>query len=81
MDTSFLNHMNLDEHASWKITKQLIDTVEKHQGTITILWHNYSFSGSQRKLYEKILQYCSEKNAWMTSGKNIAQWWKDNVQV
>ena len=28
------------------------------------------------KFYEKILKYCYEKGAWMTSGEEIWKWWK-----
>jgi hypothetical protein len=74
MDNSLNKHMNLDLDAAWKITKQLIDTVDLYHGTLTILWHNTSFFGDQRKFYEKILMYCREKNAWMTSGEEIVKW-------
>ena len=28
------------------------------------------------KFYEKILKYCYEKGAWMTSGGEICEWWR-----
>jgi peptidoglycan/xylan/chitin deacetylase (PgdA/CDA1 family) len=73
MDTTLTNHMNLDPSTSWDLAKRLIDTVASCHGTISILWHNYSFSGDQRRLYEKILKYCAEKDAWMTSAREIAR--------
>lgn len=64
---------------AWKYTKELIDIVEKYNGVLTILWHNNIFNCPFRKewaaLYEKMLKYCSEKNAWITSGKEIYEWW------
>lgn len=80
MDDSLDRYMKLDAGKSWEMTKQLIDTVEKYHGILTILWHNYSFYGEQRKFYEKILNYCREKNAWMTSGEEISAWWKNNTK-
>jgi hypothetical protein len=80
MDTTLFGYMNLDLNASWEIVRQLIDTVEKYHGTISILWHNSSFFGDQRKFYETILKYCREKNAWMASGKEVAQWWMHHVR-
>lgn len=80
MDATLSNHMNLDIPASWERIKQLIDTVEMNHGVLTVLWHNNSFFGDQRNLYEKILQYSAEKNAWMTSGKEIASFWSHNVR-
>lgn len=71
MDTTLSNYMRLDFQGSWTIAKLLIDTVEKYNGIITILWHNTSMFGDNLKLYEKILKYCYEKGAWMTSGEEI----------
>lgn len=60
--------------------KRLIDTVERYNGVITILWHNNMFSWPAMKywegLYEKILEYCHSKNAWITSGEEICNWWE-----
>ncbi len=39
--------------------------------TLTILWHNTYMEGEWLKCYEKVLRYCREKGAWMTSGKRI----------
>ena len=66
---------------AWETTKRLIDTVEKYNGVITLLWHsnnfNCAFKDSWVKFYIKILEYCYEKNAWMTSGEEIYKWWRD----
>jgi hypothetical protein len=74
MDNTLQSYMKLDMATSWEMTKRLIDTVERYHGVISILWHNQMFFGEERKFYEKILKYCSEKGAWMTSGREIAQW-------
>jgi hypothetical protein len=79
MDGTLTSYMRLDISTSWELTKQLIDTVERYHGVISILWHNENFFGQQRKFYEKILKYCSEKNAWLTSSEEIAVWWKENI--
>ena len=66
---------------AWKHTKYLINTVEECNGVITFLWHNsvfdWPFRTSWKILYENILKYCYEKNAWMTSGEEIYRWWCD----
>ncbi len=78
MDTTFFNSYfafknNILE--VWIRIKNLIDNTEKYNGVVTILWHNYVFSSPFRrdwaKLYDKILNYCYEKNALMTSGEEI----------
>ena len=74
---------SLDE--AFEYSKRLIDTVEKYNGVITLLWHNGPFSWPIRKnwklLYEKILKYCYDKNAWMTSGEEIYNWWTNESKV
>jgi len=66
---------------AWDTTKRLIDTVEIYNGIITLLWHSNNFNCAFRNnwiiFYEKILKYCYEKNAWMTSGEEIWRWWRD----
>ena len=79
MDRSLDLYMKLDAHGSWEKAKQLIDTVAKCHGVCTLLWHNTNFTGDKKTLYEKILRYCAEKGAWMTSGKDICMWWQKNV--
>lgn len=75
----FATSKSFDE--AWEYTKKLIDTTAKLNGVITLLWHNYVFGCSFRKdwvkLYEKALQYCSEKGAWITSGEEIYRWWEN----
>ena len=76
MDCTLDGYMKLDIEGAWKITKTLIDTGERYKGVMTILWHNTYMVGENLKFYEKILKYCSEKNAWMTSGEEIWKWWR-----
>jgi peptidoglycan/xylan/chitin deacetylase (PgdA/CDA1 family) len=71
MDRTLFDYMKLDMKGRWDITKLLIDTVEKNNGVITILWHNTFMIDENLRFYEKILKYCHEKRAWMTSGEEI----------
>jgi peptidoglycan/xylan/chitin deacetylase (PgdA/CDA1 family) len=68
---------------AWERTKNLIDTTASLNGVITLLWHNFVFGCNFRKdwvrLYEKVLQYCSGRGAWMTSGEEIYRWWGDGT--
>ncbi len=69
-------------HEAWELVKQLLEKVELNKGVLTVLWHNNVFSCPFRDkwaaLYEKILQYGREKDAWMTSGEELWRWWKEN---
>jgi peptidoglycan/xylan/chitin deacetylase (PgdA/CDA1 family) len=76
MDRSLSSeYMRLDSDGAWEIARRLIDAVEACHGVITLLWHNSSLVGEQKAFYEKLLKYCAQKNAWMTSGQEIASWW------
>ena len=75
MDGTLFDYMKLGMEGAWEVTKTLIDIVEKYNGVITILWHNDYMIDDKLKLYEKILKYCYEKGAWMTSGEEIWRWW------
>lgn len=79
MDGTLFDYMKLDMEGAWEITKMLIDTVEKYNGVITILWHNTYIADENLKFYEMILNYCYEKGAWMTSGEEIWMWWSKHV--
>ena len=74
MDTTLFEFLKLDLSTAWNLTQQLIDTVERYNGVLTVLWHNTRFSGDMARFYEKILKYCAEKNAWMTCGADIGDW-------
>lgn len=65
-------YMRLDPVKAWDVTKRLIDTVERYHGVFTLLWHNTYMEGERLKFYEKVLAYCRERGAWMTSGEEIA---------
>jgi hypothetical protein len=79
MDGSLDQYMKLDEHGSWEMTKRLIDTAAQYHGVFSVLWHNHNFIGEKRKFYENILKYCSEKGAWLTSGKEIERFFSGRM--
>lgn len=78
MDGALFGFVKSFEQA-WKMTKKLIDTVEKYHGVLTILWHSNNFNCKFKehwvRLYEDILNYGRARNAWMTSGEEIWKWW------
>jgi len=76
MDGSLFGYMKLDVTEAWEMTKRLIDKTQMCQGVLTVLWHNTHMRGDMLEFYKKLLQYCYEKGAWMTSGQEIARWWR-----
>ena len=80
MECAMFDLVKPDE--AWGLVKQMVDRVELNKGVLTVLWHNDIFGCPFRvhwsALYEKILRYGREKNAWMTSGEALWRWWKEN---
>lgn len=76
MDATLFDYMRLDSKGAWTIAKRLIDVAEKYNGVLSILWHNNHLAGEPLELYTRILAYCRDKNAWMTTGSAIADWAK-----
>jgi len=73
--TLYDTYMRLDAQSAWIMTKNLIDTTERYNGVLTVLWHNTYLTGENLKFYKKILDYCNDKNAWITSAENIYKFW------
>lgn len=79
----------MDETLNWylKVTseeaiieiKNLLETVKKNSGVAVLLWHNNVFDNEDNpgwgEVYYKTLEYLAGENAWVTSGKEIAEWW------
>jgi peptidoglycan/xylan/chitin deacetylase (PgdA/CDA1 family) len=88
VDVTLFSYMKFNAFNAWKQIKNLIDIVGDLNGVFTILWHNWTFSypvsyaglfGKEwTSLYEKVLDYCNKKKAWITSGENIAKYFKKN---
>lgn len=69
--TLFDSHMRLDSSIAWDVVQQLIDTTQRYNGVLNILWHNTYLTEKNLNFYAKILDYCHERNAWLTSGECI----------
>jgi len=82
MDRTLLrDYMRLGVEKAWELIKRLIDKVEQYNGLVTTLWHNNMLVEEQyRKMYENLLKYASSKNAWITSGEEVFNWWTANVE-
>jgi hypothetical protein len=76
MDRTICDFMSVDPATAWRIAKSLLDTVAAYHGGVTILWHNNCIKDRNFRFYRKILEYCAEKNAWLTSGAELCTWWE-----
>jgi len=63
----------------WEECKKIIEAAEEKNGVLTILWHNRVFKEEEfpgrREIYERIIELCKAKNAWITTAYEIANWW------
>lgn len=66
-------YMRLDNKRKWEFVKMLIDRVAACHGLFALLWHNMEMDGKNQEMYDNILQYCNDKGAWMTDGRNICR--------
>ncbi|WP_292365246.1 polysaccharide deacetylase family protein [Methanoculleus sp. UBA208] len=78
MDRTLLLHMRLNIEQAWDEMERVLNTVERHHGVITVLWHNEFMIGTSLQFYKKILEYGRDRGAWMTGGREIATWWEKN---
>jgi peptidoglycan/xylan/chitin deacetylase (PgdA/CDA1 family) len=76
MDTSIFEHMRLNAEQAWELTSRLLGRVNEMAGAVSILWHNSSFSGEMLEFYERILRYCEENRAWMTTCEKLVKHWR-----
>lgn len=64
MDCTLDDYMKLDETEAFDYCKKLIDNVKKHNGDLSLLWHNTSVSSLNnsyhKRLYTKLIDYISK---------------------
>jgi len=75
-DTALFKYKNV-----WERCLKMIELVENRGGVLTILWHHSVFNEQEypgwSEIYKKIIEVCKERNAWVTTGREIANWWKN----
>lgn len=76
-DVTFFSY----EGVNWNDCFDIANTVEKYNGVLTLLWHHtvfndYEYPGWAER-YRKLIEFCKDKNAWITSAHEISNWWKN----
>jgi len=80
------NYQNLSPEEAYKEMVELIQAVKKCHGVFVLLWHNSSFDSLSgwagwKEVYEKVMKYIGEQNAWVTDGREIMLWWKQRAST
>ncbi len=78
MDATFIYYLNYDERKAFTAAKAVIDKTRAVNGVVTLLWHNNYLFSPWRKLFESILRYCRDSDAWFATGDQINRWWRQN---
>ncbi len=68
--------MSINSKMALHYVQIISEEVEKVGGVLTLLWHpNEIINRESWKLYQKLLCYLREKNAWITSLQEVGSWW------
>ena len=77
MDTPLLKYKNESLNSNFE---EMVNIAFEFNGLLTLLWHHAVFNKHEfpgwSDAYKKIIQYCRKKNAWVTSAKEISDWWR-----
>jgi peptidoglycan/xylan/chitin deacetylase (PgdA/CDA1 family) len=85
MDKTLLDYKKMDADKALNDIEKIIKTVERHNGLITLLWHNEMFDDvgfpGWRKLYERILTDLKKRGAWIVKSEDIYTWWTERQGI
>jgi peptidoglycan/xylan/chitin deacetylase (PgdA/CDA1 family) len=63
----------------WDACRRIIAEVERHQGLLTLIWHPPVFNDLEyphaREMYQRIIELCRDRGAWITHSGEIFEWW------
>lgn len=85
MDKTLLDYKKMDAEKALNDIEKIIKAVEKHNGLLTLLWHNEMFDDvgfpGWRTLYERILINLKERGAWIVKAEDIYTWWTERQAI
>jgi hypothetical protein len=77
-----LNSLEYDKEMAQNAMKIIIDRIYETNGCATLLFHPNSFNKPiYCELYEWAIEYCLQKGAWVTSLKEINNWWRQRANL
>lgn len=72
--------MRLDEDMAFEYVKQIIESVERVGGIVTLLWHpNVVMNHSWWNLYIRSIKFLKEKNAWFGTTQQVGNYYKSMI--
>ena len=84
MDGALFWDMGLTPEEALEEMKSMAEQVEKVGGCLNVLWHlrvldNPDYPG-WGDVYKSFLIWLEDKDAWVTTPANVAQWWIEREQ-
>ena len=74
--------LQIDEKTAYDYIVQLAEAVKAVGGVLTLLWHPNEVRLEKRiLLYSQILNFLSKQNCWLSSVKEIGEWWLKRQQI
>jgi peptidoglycan/xylan/chitin deacetylase (PgdA/CDA1 family) len=77
MDATLKHYRRLSPEEARERIFKIIDTVKRHRGVFTLLWHNSSFDemywSGWRGVFESVLQYLAEQGALFLTAEQLVQ--------
>jgi peptidoglycan/xylan/chitin deacetylase (PgdA/CDA1 family) len=71
--------LRLDVDRAFQYVRMLCDRVRDVGGVLTLSWHPSNVTDDRFwQLYDRTLQYVSDRNAWMTGVGEIGHWWNQH---
>ncbi|MCG5501303.1 hypothetical protein [Ectothiorhodospira lacustris] len=85
MDTTLFRYQNLDYQGAMEASLKVLEQVRDTGGLATLLWHNNFFNEEEyiewEQTYADLLSWLAEEGAWVTTGADIAKWWRARAGV
>lgn len=79
MDTALFSKYRKIKEA-WFKCKDVLLQASQTNCLVTVLWHQHVFNEKDfpgwKRIYEDIIAFSLENNAWVTCARNIVKWWK-----
>lgn len=76
MDAAIWTWLKLTEQTALQTISQIRDIIKQYHGLLTILWHQCTLQMRGGRIYRDILEKIVEDDAYIGSGREIAEWWK-----
>lgn len=70
--------MDLNESRAWELCEQVVDTIRRAGGVLTLLWHDRSH-GPERfwgEFYARLVGKLRGMNVWFASGQQVTDWFR-----